>query len=199
MFVGIGCLILIVVGGLLSVIVGKFFAKKISVGLLQTAIEQKTGVKTNLQDAEKGKMTFTDTKTGTKVDIGSGKLPDNFPKDFPLYPGAKVVSAMSGNESGKSNEFWLTMSTGDSVDKVAAFYKTKLASGKWTISTTYTAGGTITQGVEKGQWSGSLSISEDTSTKETQIVIILNQQDETPTEEPTPPPDTSAGGGGMGY
>lgn len=193
LFVGVGCIVLIVLISLGSFIVGKLFAKKIAVGVLQTAIEKQTGVKTNLQDVENGKMTFTDSKTGAKVDIGTGKVPDNFPKDFPLYTGAKVVSAMSGNQSGSSNGFWLTMSTTDSVDKVAAFYKSKFASGGWVVGTTYTAGGTFSQTVEKGQWSGSVAISEDTSSKETQIVVILDQQ------ETTPPPDTSAGGGGTGY
>jgi hypothetical protein len=154
------------------VVVGKFFAKKI----VQGVIENKTGI--NVSDAEKGKVTFTDAKTGTKVDIGSGKVPDAFPKDFPLYPGAKVTSAMSGAEAGKSNGFWLTMTTADSPDKVAAFYKAQFAGSGWTISTTYTAGGTTSETVEKGQWSGSLAISEDSSAKETQIVIILGQKEQ---------------------
>ena len=34
-------------------------------------------------------MTFTDSKTGAKVNVGGGSVPDAFPKDFPLYPGAK--------------------------------------------------------------------------------------------------------------
>lgn len=170
-FVGIGCLILIVLIGAGTTVFFKFFAKK----AIQGVIENKTGIKTNISDLEKGKVTFTDTKTGAKVDIGSGKVPDTFPKDFPLYPGAKVASAMSGAESGKSNGFWLTMTTTDSPDKVDAFYKAQFASSGWTISTTYTAGGTTSETVEKGQWSGSLAISADSGTKETQIVIILGE------------------------
>ena len=183
-FVGIGCLVLFVVGGLVTSIVGHFFANKIGVGLLQNAIEQKTGVKTNLQDIEKGKATFTDTKTGATVDIGSGKIPDTFPKDFPLYPGAKVTSAVSGAQSGQNNGFWLTMSTTDSVDTVGTFYKSKLASNGWTIDATYTASGTTTETISKSGWSGSLAISNESSSKETQIVIILSQEEVTPTDAP---------------
>lgn len=171
-YIGVGCLVLIVLISIGSAVVGKFFAKKI----IQGVVENRTGIKTNLSDVENGKVTFTDSKTGAKVDIGSGKVPDNFPTDFPLYPGAKVASAMSGNQTGSNNGFWLTMSTPDSLDKVTAYYGSQLKSGGWTISTTYTAGGTMTETVDKGQWSGSLAVSTDTSSKETQIVIILGQQ-----------------------
>jgi hypothetical protein len=179
-FVGIGCLVLIVLISIGSVVVGKFFAKKI----VQGVIENRTGIKTNLQDVENGKMTFTDTKTGAKVDIGSGKIPDTFPQDFPLYPGAKVTSAVSGAQSGQNNGFWLTLSSTDSVDKVDAFYTSQFAANGWTVDSTFTANGTATETVSKSGWSGSLAISSDSSTKETQIVIILGQQEVTPTDAP---------------
>ena len=170
-FIGIGCLALIVLASVGSVVVGKFFAKKI----VQGVIENRTGIKTNLQDAENGKMTFTDTKTGEKVDIGSGKIPDTFPKDFPLYPGVKVLGALSGNQSGANNGFLLTMSSTDSLDKVSVYYKTQLEKNGWTITETYTQAGTTTYSVEKSAWSGTMGITEDTGSKETQIIITLNQ------------------------
>jgi hypothetical protein len=94
---------------------------------------------------------------------------------------------MSGTQSGQNNGFWLTMTTPDSVDAVSSFYKTQFAAGGWTIGTTYTASGTTTETMTKMGWSGSLAISTDSSSKETQIVIILGQDTATPT------PDTSAG------
>lgn len=170
-YIGIGCLVLLILIGVGSTIFFKFFAKK----AIEGVIENKTGV--DISDVEKGKMTFTDSKTGAKVDIGSGTVPDTFPKDFPLYKGAKVTSSLSGAESGKNNGFWLTMSTPDSVDKVSAFYKTELAKNGWTIEATYTASGTTTETISKSGWSGSLAISSDTGSKETQIVIILGQEE----------------------
>lgn len=172
-FVGIGCLVLIVVVGLIVSLIMRFFAKRVGLGALQGVIENRTGVKTNLQDLEKGQMTFTDPKTGAKVDVGSGKVPENFPKDFPLYPGAKVTSALSGAQAGKSNGFWLTQSTGDSLDAVTAFYKSKLTSSGWTVDQTFTTGDTMTETVTKGTWTGSLSMTRASSDKETQIVIVL--------------------------
>ena len=175
-FVGIGCLVLVVLIGLGSAIVGKFFASKIAGGMLGKIIESKTGVKTNIKDLEEGKMTFTDEKTGATVDVGSGKMPDNFPKDFPVYPGVKVTSSLSGGQQGEGGGFWLTLSTGDSVDKVTAFYKTALASNGWTVEANYTANGTSTQAVKKGAMSGNVSVTREEDASETQIVIVLGEE-----------------------
>lgn len=178
--VGIGCLVLLVLLGVASSFVIKFFAKKVGTSLIQGAIEGKTGIKTNLQDLEKGKMTFTDPKTGSKVDIGSGKIPDTFPKDFPIYPGAIVTSAMSGSEKGKSNGFWVTLSTADALDKVVSYYTGKLQAAGWETTANYSAGGTSTQTVTKGNLNGSLAVTREGDAKETQIMIILGSDTSTP-------------------
>ncbi len=180
-FVGVGCLVLIVVAGLAISLVVRFFAKRVGLGMLQGVIENRTGVKTNLQDLENGKMTFTDPKTGSKVDIGSNKVPDTFPKEFPLYPGAKVTSSLSGAQAGKSNGFWLTLSTPDATDAVTSYYKAQLAANTWTVQQTFTTGDTTTETVTKGAWTGSLSITKSSSDKETQIVIVLGSEEATPT------------------
>lgn len=176
-FVGIGCLVLLVLLGIGTTVAMKFFAKTIGKGMVEKAIESKTGVKTNISDLEKGKMTFTDSKTGAKVNIGSGEVPDTFPKEFPLYPGYKVTSSMSGAASGKSNGFWLTLSTADAPDKVIGFYKTELEKNGWTVESTFTANDMTTQSVSKGSWKGSLSMGKTSSETETQIVIILGQDE----------------------
>lgn len=177
MFVGIGCLVLLVLLGIGVTVAMKFFAKTIGSSMVEKAIESKTGVKTNISDLEKGKMTFTDSKTGAKVNIGSGEVPDTFPKEFPLYPGYKVTSSMSGAASGKNNGFWLTLSTSDASDKVTDFYKTELAKNGWTIDSTFTANDMTTQAISKGTWKGSLSMGKTSSETETQIVIILGEDE----------------------
>jgi hypothetical protein len=172
-FVGIGCLVLLALFGIGTTIVMKFFAQKVGVGLLQGAIESKTGIKTNIKDLEQGKMTFTDPKTGSTVDIGSGKIPDSFPKDFPMYPGAKVTSVMSGSEKGENNGFWLTLATPDSLEKVDAYYESNLKSNGWEIASNYSAGETTTRAVKKNTYSGSVAATRAADSQETQIIIIL--------------------------
>ncbi|HUD20210.1 MAG TPA: hypothetical protein VMR81_07240 [Patescibacteria group bacterium] len=182
-FVGIGCLVLLVVLGIASSIIMRFFAKRIGTGLLQSAIESRTGVKTNLQDLQNGKMTLTDQKTGAKMDISSGQIPDTFPKDFPIYPGAKVTSSLSGAQQGKSNGFWVTLTTADSFDKVDAYYKSALTTSGWKETSTFSTSGTTTSGVTKGTMSGSLSITQASGNKETDIVVVLGT--DTATETPS--------------
>lgn len=177
-FVGIGCLVLLVLLGIGSTVVFKFFAGKIGSGLVEKAIEQKTGMKADIKDLENGKMTFTDSKTGAKVDVGLNEIPDSFPKDFPLYKDAKVTSSLSGAAAGKNNGFWLTMSTSDAASDVVAFYKTELAKKGWTIESTYTANEMTNQAVSKGDWKGSFSVGRSSSDSETQIIIILGQEEE---------------------
>lgn len=180
--VGIGCLILLALIGIVISIIMHFFAKRVGVGLLQGAIENRTGVKTNLQDLANGKMSFTDTKTGSSVNIGSGTLPDAFPKDFPVYPGAKVTSSMSGSDKGASSGFWVTLTTSDDLGKVSSFYKSAFATNGWTIGTTFSAGNTATESVTKGNWSGTVAFSQDTSKKETDIVVAMGQETPTPAD-----------------
>lgn len=154
-FVGIGCLVLLVLIGLGTTIVMKFFAKSIGTGMLEKAIE---------------------SKTGTTIDLGGGSMPENFPKDFPVYPGVKVTSSLSGGESDKGTGFWLTLSTPDALDRVTTFYKTSLVSSGWTETANYTANGTTTKTVKKGTMSGSVSIMREESAEETQIVIVLGEE-----------------------
>lgn len=190
--IGCGCLILLVLLGVVLSVAGGFIAKKAGISFLQGLIQQKTGITTNLGDIEKGKLSFTDTKTGAKVDVGSGKIPDSFPKDFPVYPGAKVTAVLSGSEKGEGSGFWLTMSTPDAMDKVAAFYKTELAKNKWEVTANYSTGVMATQAVKKGKYAGSVSVNREEDAKETTLVIVLEEQKsetspsaaaETPAEE----------------
>jgi hypothetical protein len=172
LFVGIGCLVLLVILGIVGSLLGNFIFKKAGTSFLESVIEKKTGVKTDISDLEKGKMTFTDEKTGAKVDIGTGKIPDTFPKDFPIYPGSQVLSVMSGSEKAGSG-FWVTLSSADSLDKVSEYYKAQLSANGWEAISNYSAGEMSTQTVQKGELQGSVSVTRGEDAKETQIVIML--------------------------
>lgn len=167
--IGLGCLIILAI---LVVLGGAVFAtviKRFLPGVLQSAIEQKTGVKTDIKDLEKGQFTFTDPKTGAKVDVGSGTIPENFPKDFPIYPGSKVTSSLSGDG------FWLTLSTPDAPDKVAAYYETALKANGWsTESSTAQTGGTNLV-VKKDKLNGYLTVAKENDANETTILIVLGE------------------------
>jgi hypothetical protein len=80
---------------------------------------------------DQSSMTFTG-KDGQKVEIntGGGKIPDDFPKDAPVYEGTKVVMSQSANEK---NTHTLVLESSDPADKISDFYKKGLESNGWKI------------------------------------------------------------------
>ena len=84
---------------------------------------------------QKGKdvssMTFTG-KDGQKVvmDMGGGKVPADYPKDVPVYDGAKVILSQSATEKNAHN---LVLESNDPADKIADFYNKGLESNGWKI------------------------------------------------------------------
>jgi len=107
-------------------------------------------------DNSGGKVSFEND--GGKVSFEEGgKLPEGFPKDFPVYPGAKVVSSFTANTDGKDG-MSVVWETGDAVNKVSSFYKTNLVSNGWKISATFEQGDSMTTSFEKEGWGGFMGI-----------------------------------------
>lgn len=175
--IAIGCLVVLVILGVIFSLFAGVVAKK----LIGGAISQKTGVQTNLDDIQNGKLSFTDPKTGVKLDVGTNKIPGDFPKDFPVYPGTKVTSSLSGNQNGQSGGFWLTLSTSDTPDKVTSFYETNLKTNGWSADSTTGTGMGTNWAVSKGNLSGYLTVSREKDDSETTILIVLGN-----TSSPTP-------------
>ena len=66
---------------------------------------------------------------GGEVSV-SDKLPDSFPKDYPVYGGAKVTGSTRSTTQGitGTSVIW---ETGDSLEKVTNFYRDAFDSGAW--------------------------------------------------------------------
>ena len=62
-----------------------------------------------------------DGKNTMRLDTTSGKVPDDWPKDVPMYPGSKIAMSM---KLGRG--YTLTQETPDPPAKVAEFYKAQL-------------------------------------------------------------------------
>ena len=110
------------------------------------------------------KPTLTDTKTGQTVDVGGEKLPETFPKDFPIYQGAKVVSSAS---NGHLVTF--TIPSGQGLNKVVPFYKSGLNTSGWTITSSFDSDTIQTWAIAKGSTEGSVAI---TSERDQMTVIV---------------------------
>ncbi len=97
--------------------------------LVEKMIEKqmaKEGVKGKV-DLSEGQMTI-ETPQGTATYAGGAgaKVPDNFPKDVQVYAGAKVLASVN-TPQGQN----LMLESGDSVEKIIAFYKGKMTGEGW--------------------------------------------------------------------
>ncbi len=148
----IGCVGLLIVLGIILGTVGSIIFSKFGLNFMKKAVE---------------------TKTGTEINIGEGKIPTGFPKNFPLYPGAKVEGNISGAENKAGKGFWLILSSTDTGEKVSAWYEEQLPKNGWNVLNTMTIGPSATWQVEKGDTQGNVIVGTDEKTKGTSIVITL--------------------------
>lgn len=56
----------------------------------------------------------------------NAKLPEGFPADIPLYPGAKIIMANKNDQT-----YTATLTSTDEYSKVMAYYKAELAKNGW--------------------------------------------------------------------
>jgi len=179
----IGCVGLLVILGIIMGTLGTVIFSKFGLNFMKKAVETKTGVRL---DAEGKTMTIKDSKTGAEINVGEGKIPTGFPKDFPLYPGAKVEGNISGVENQAGKGFWLIMTTADTSEKVSAFYETNLPKSGWIVGSTMNIGPSSTWEVIKGDTGGTVMVAADDKTKGTSIVITLAPKEKTTPTEPIP-------------
>lgn len=100
---------------------------------------KKDGLKTDL----------TNAKIVQPINVKEEKLPDTFPKDFPIYPEAKVIS---------STGLLVTFTTPDGLDKVVPFYKNGLSASGWLVTSSFDSDTVQTWEITKGATKGSVSI-----------------------------------------
>jgi hypothetical protein len=96
---------------------------------LASACADKPGTKASIarQASPSPKVTPSPSKLDPEV-----AMPDGFPTDVPIYPGARLTAAAKFTSSGQTT-WGMNWETLDSVDKVQAFYSTKLSQGDWSI------------------------------------------------------------------
>jgi hypothetical protein len=118
-------------------------------------------------DKEGGKVTVKSEETEFSFEEG-GELPENFPKDFPTYPKAKLTSSWTAS-SDETEGLSLVWETNDSIDKVAAYYKEKLTELGWKLSLTAEVEDSTTLAFEKNDTGGFIGI----TTEDSKTIISL--------------------------
>lgn len=190
---GIGCLAIIVLSllsfGIAFSVGGKFITSSLGQGFLKKTLENQMGIK--LENGKNGEsFSITNQKTGETVQLGETQIPADFPKDFPLYPGAAPGGSAVGSEKTTGKGFWLLLQTPDSLSNVTAYYSEQLEAKGWTIESTMSIGEGSTYKIKKEKLIGTVIISSDKKTEKTTILITLE-----PTNEQNPAPQDVAPSG----
>lgn len=129
---------------------------KIGQKVTEGAVGALTGGKVDL-DADSNNWQFKDNKTGNSVAVGEDlKLPDDFPKEVPIYAGAKVKS-VSLNRSGDKGAT-VTLGTDDQPEKVATWYSESLKKDGWSEDSSTTMGKSEARNYKKGNMELSLLV-----------------------------------------
>ena len=136
-------------------------------------IEKQTGGKVKI-NKNKGTVEFK-TKEGT-IKAGDNRLPDDFPKDVPIYKGAKVKGSLS-SQTQKGVGMTVALEAKAGFDVVASYYKKKMLAEGWQEKSKFETGeGAARVGMysyEKGKRSATISVSRDEKDTEAKISIIL--------------------------
>lgn len=157
-----GLIIIIVIAAILVglVLLGKLVSKVIAEKFTSGFLSRVTGQNVNVSGD--GKNITVKTDKGDVTINSGGSLPSDFPKDFPIYPGAKLTGSFSAKGTNGENSKGLSVvwETNDDAAKIGSFYRSALASAGYTISTEYSQSNSTTLTFEKGDVSGFLGVTK---------------------------------------
>lgn len=164
----LGCLVLVIL-----LTVGGFFAgglafKNLGIPFLKKAAEeaQKQEALKKLQESQKALEEFSQQGTSKQEE----KLPEGFPSDFPLYPGVRVLSSVTGEELGEEG-FLVNLETSDDQKEVSSFYKTALPQKGWEITASFDSGDGAVYTIKRAGVNGAVAISQKAGKTEISIAL----------------------------
>lgn len=149
--------------------VGRTLSRKIGEGIAGRVLSGIAGKNVKV-DNQGDKVTLTGEGGEVSFEAG-GDLPESFPKDFPVYTGAKLVNSYSvkGEEGDGVSVIW---ETGDSFAKVSDFYKKKLQEDGWKVESTFEQKDSFTSSFSKGEVGGFIGVTLGDEGKVTISVTI---------------------------
>lgn len=153
--------------------------QKVADSIAGGVLSKATGGNVNL-DTEKGQMKFKDNKTGSTVSIGENmEIPEDFPKDVPVYPGAKANSIMTSTTEKTANA---TLTSGDDAVKITKWYEEKFKGEGWTEENSSTINDVEVREYSKDQVKITLSIWPNKDEGKTGSFITLSRSEEKASE-----------------
>lgn len=145
----------------------------------EKVIESQTGGKVKV-NKRKGTVEFK-TKEGT-FKTSDSKLPEDFPKDVPIYKGAKVKGSISaqGAQSARGADMTVVLEAKVGFDTVASYYMKAMPAEGWKEVSKFEGGEGASRagiyGYEKGGRRATISISRDEKDTEAKVSIILTDK-----------------------
>ncbi len=148
--------------------------EKLAEKAVEKALESQGGEKADV-DLSEGKIKITSKEAGKEgsLEIAGGgdlKLPDDFPKDVPIYPNTKITSSM---KQGPQYHM-LVLTTKDKGAKIYEFYQKKLKDANWDIKQEMQMDKAYTLAGQKGNRNAAVIIGE--SDEESTISITITQE-----------------------
>jgi len=94
---------------------------------IKDKIQEKALEKAGVEKTGDGQnITFKGQQPGEQLTFGNTqKIPDGFPADVPIYPGAKVLASAVSQQHG-ADTFSVTFTVNDPVSNVVEFYNSKI-------------------------------------------------------------------------
>lgn len=147
--------------------------EKAAEGILSQASGGKVSV-----DADSGQYAFKDNKTGASFVVGENvSLPSDFPKDIPVYPDSKTLTASTDPSQGGAS---VTFQSSDDVAKATRWYEDRLKNDGWKQSSSFTAGGSEIRAYEKGTVKLSFTIQAANGEEKGGCIITIVRAEEKP-------------------
>lgn len=125
----------------------------------------------NVDVDSSGDKVTVQTEEGQVSFEAGGSLPEGFPSDFPVYPGAKVVSS-STVQGEKDSGMSVVWETSDSQATVADYYKKELPAAGYSVVSTFAANDSLTISFKKGETEGFMGVTSGEGGKTTISVTI---------------------------
>jgi len=147
--------------------------EKVAEGIIGKA----TGGKVDIQNGG-NQVTYKDNKTGATSAFGEDvKLPDDFPKTVPIYPGSKINGVTTSKENGQSA--WVMMTTNDEVKQVVDWYVGQTKGGGWKEDSSLSFNNAETRTYSKGNEKMALTVtlSNDQSKGKTSLIVTWNLEE----------------------
>jgi len=98
-------------------------------------------------------------------------MPKGFPADVPIYTGARLTAAATFSANGQTT-WGMEWETLDGIDKVKAYYSSKLSQGDWNVQFSGSSGSTFSAIFNRKSTSSAVgTIAADASSGVTKIAL----------------------------